>query len=385
VANTLHRVAIAGVGYSQVGRRLPLSDDELVYQAVTAALADSGMTTADIDGVGTMGGNAMHMAHLLGIMPLNYFFTSSLMAPAFVEPAIMSISAVASGLSHTCVAVRLMRQQGSANRRARAAVSGGSSLPVRVGGDMQFSAPFGAGAAGATIGAIQMQRHMSQYGTTEEQFAINAVNARHHASLNDDAIFRDPLTIDDYLSSRYVSKPLRLLDCDYPVDSVSAVIFTTEERARDWRQKPVRVESYALSAIRDFEMALLDDFTSNAPAHCAEALWSRTDVKPADVDCAQLYDGFSIITFEWLEALGFCGPGEAGPFIAAGHTRLGGSLPLNTDGGACNVGRRHGANFCIEAARQIRGQCGERQVPDAEVAVWSNAVGVFAGAVLLTA
>ena len=91
-----------------------------------------------------------------------------------------------------------------------------------------------------------------------------------------------------------------------------------------------------------------------------------------------------MIVFQWLEALGFCAPGEAGPFVEAGHTRLGGSLPLNTDGGACNVGRRHGANFCIEATRQLRGECGERQVDGAGVAVWANAVGPFSGAVLLT-
>jgi acetyl-CoA acetyltransferase len=382
--NSLHKVAIVGVGYSEVGRRLPRSDDQLVHQAVTAAMADAGMTPADIDGIGTMGGNAMHMGHLLGIMPLNYFFTSSLMAPAFVEPAVMCISAVASGLSHTCVAVRLIRQQGGANAPARGDAQA-PAPPREAPGDAQFSAPFGAAAAGATIGALQMQRHMSQYGTTEEQFAQNAVNARYHASLNEDAILREPITVDDYLASRFVSKPLRLLDCDYPVDSVSAVIFTTEARSRSWQKAPVMVESYALSAIRDFEMALLDDFARNAPAHCADTLWSRTALTPADVDCAQLYDGFSVITFEWLEALGFCGPGEAGPFIADGNTRLGGSLPLNTDGGACNVGRRHGANFCIESVRQIRGESGERQVPGAEVAVWTNAVGVFAGAVLLTA
>jgi acetyl-CoA acetyltransferase len=140
-----------------------------------------------------------------------------------------------------------------------------------------------------------------------------------------------------------------------------------------------------LSAIRDFDMSLIDDFTWNSPAHCAEVLWSRTDLKPSDVDTVQLYDGFSIITFEWLEALGLCGRGEAGPFVEAGHTRLGGKVPLNTDGGACNFGRRHGANFCIEAVRQLRGDAGDRQVPDAEVAIWSNAVGCFAGAVLLTA
>jgi acetyl-CoA acetyltransferase len=230
-----------------------------------------------------------------------------------------------------------------------------------------------------------MQRHMFDFGTTEEQFAVNAVNQRYHASLNDDALLRDPLTIEDYLASRYISKPTRLFDCDYPVDSASAVIFTTAERAADARKKPVHVEAAALSAIRDMNFWQLDDFSQTSPVHCAELLWSRTDLTPADVDCAQLYDGFTIITFQWLEALGFCGVGEAGPFIEAGNTRLGGSLPLNTDGGACNVGRRHGANFCIESVRQIRGECDVRQVPDAEVAVWTNAVGPFAGAVLLTA
>jgi acetyl-CoA acetyltransferase len=378
--NDLNRVAVVGVGFSQVGRRLPCSDDELVRQAITAAMADAGMTPGDIDGISTMGGNAMAMGQLLGILPLNYFYSSTLLGPAFVEPAIMAISSVASGLAHTCVAVRLIRQQGGANRAAGPPPAG----VMRVAGEHQFSAPFGSGAAGATIGAFQMQRHMQQYGTTYEQFAANAVNARYHASLHPEAIFRDPLTEEDYLNSRFISEPLRLLDCDYPVDSAAAVIFTTAARAADWQHKPVMVESYALSAIRDFDMSLISDFTWNAPAHCAETLWARTDLKPADVDTVQLYDGFSIITFQWLEALGFCGRGESGPFIADGNTRLGGSLPLNTDGGACNFGRRHGANFCIEAVRQLRGEAGDRQVPGAEVAVWTNAVGVFAGAVLLT-
>jgi acetyl-CoA acetyltransferase len=381
--NPLQRVAISGVGFSEVGRRLPYTDDQLVHQAITAAMDDAGMTPGDIDGISTMGGNAMSMGQLLGILPLNYFYSSTLLGPAFVEPAIMAISAVASGLAHTCVAVRLIRQMGGANARpgAGAAPTG----PMRVGGDQQFSAPFGAGAAGAGIGGFQMQRHMQQYGTTYEQFAANAVTARHYASLHPEAIFREPITAEDYLDSRFVSEPLRLLDCDYPVDSSAAVIFTTPERARDFRQKPVMVEAFALSAIRDFDMSLIDDFTWNSPAHCAEQLWSRTDLSPADVDTAHLYDGFSIITFEWLEALGFCGRGESGPFIEDGNTKPDGTLPLNTDGGATNFGRRHGANFCIEAVRQIRGQAGERQVPGAEVSVWTNAVGVFSGAVLLTA
>ena len=118
-----------------------------------------------------------------------------------------------------------------------------------------------------------------------------------------------------------------MLDCDYPCDSGSAIIYTTEERARDMRQKPVFVESYALSAITDLNFEILEDMAVTAPKHCADQLWARTDLGPKDVDCAQLYDGFTFITFQWLEALGFCEPGGAGPFVSAGHTRLGGSLP----------------------------------------------------------
>jgi acetyl-CoA acetyltransferase len=226
---------------------------------------------------------------------------------------------------------------------------------------------------------------MSEFGATEKDFARHAVVQRTHATRNPEALFRDPLSVDEYLESRYVSKPVRLLDCDYPVDSASAVIFTTPERARQCRKPAVLVDSWAMSAVADIDMSLLDDFTSNAIGHCSETLWSRTALRPEDVDYAGLYDGFSIITFEWLEALGFCGRGEAAQFIEDGHTGPGGSLPTNTDGGACNVGRRHGANFCIESVRQLRGECDERQVQGAEVAVWSNATGSFAGAALLRA
>ena len=399
MGNAQNKVAIAGVGYSKIGRHLPLPDDELIRQAVTAAMEDAGIKASDIDGIATMGGNAMSIGGLLGIMPLNYFHTSA-GGPAFVEAALASIAAVASGMSHTCVAIRLIRQMPAQAERLRdpdanavpvADRSGFLGSGIDPATATQFTAPFGAGAAAAMIAGLETQAHMARYGTTEEHFGHHVVAQRHHASLNDNALLREPVTVEDYLNSRYVSKPVRLLDCDYPCDSASAVIFTTAERARDYRKKPVHVESWALSAVRGSpdmmgDFGLLEDHTANAPVHCAAALWSRTDLGPADVDCAQLYDGFTIITFQWLEALGLCPMGESGPFVAEGRTRLGGSMPVNTDGGACNVGRRHGANFCIEATRQIRGdESGARQVPDCEVAVWANAVGPFAGAVLLTA
>ena len=389
MANSLRRVAVAGVGYSQAGRRTGLSYRELGRQSAMAAMADAGLTPADIDGVATwtgMGdnppdGDAMDLAFVLGFTPVDFFYSAA-RSPAFVDVAVHAISAVASGLCDTCIAFRLIRQQPSTGDRLAAGKQETGPMPAR--GSAQWGAPFGSMAAAAGIGGLQMQAHMSRFGTTEEQFAINAVNQRYHASLNDNALFREPLTIEDYFNARYIAKPCRLYDCDYPCDAGTAVIFTTAERARDLAKPPVLVEACTLSAIRNMDMSLLEDFTQTSPAHCAEKLWSRTSLAAADVDVAELYDGFTIITFQWLEALGFCGLGESGPFIQEGHTRLGGSLPVNTDGGACNVGRRHGANFCHEAVQQLRGESGVRQVPGAEVAVWTNAVGCFSGAVLLT-
>jgi acetyl-CoA acetyltransferase len=315
---------------------------------------------------------------MLGMTPLRWHLNVGT-SPAFITPAIHAAMAVAEGQCETAMAFRIMMQQpSSAELAAGAAMLGAVSRS-----DSQFFLPFGDLSPTQWAGLF-MNRYMHETGATEEHFAAFAVAQRDYAQLNDDALQRAPLTADQYLATPYVTKPLRLLDCDYPCDAGSAVIFTTEERARDLRQQPVFVEASALSAIHDMNFELLPDMVTTAPKYTADQLWSRTDLGPADVDCAQLYDGFSVITFQWLEALGLCDPGQAGPFIAEGNTRPGGRLPLNTDGGACNVGRRHGANFCIEATRQLRGQCGERQVDGAEVAVWANAVGVFSGAMLLT-
>jgi acetyl-CoA acetyltransferase len=376
---TERRVAIVGVGYSQVGRHTGLSERHHAAQAALAALSDAGLTAADIDGVTTWGGDAIDFAHLLGMGPLTWHLNVGV-SPAFVTPAVHAAMAVAAGHTDVCMAWRIMMQQPS----TAVLSSGGAALGSPNASDTQFTAPFGDLSPTQWAGLL-MTRYLHESDATEEHFAEFAVVQREYAARNDDALQRTPLTAAQYLESPYISKPLRLLDCDYPCDSGSAVIFTTEERARDLRQPAVYVEASALSAIHDMSFETLPDMVRTSPAHCADVLWSRTDLKPHDVDCAQVYDGFSVITFQWLEALGFCDPGTAGPFIASGGTRLTGSMPTNTDGGACNVGRRHGANFCIEATRQLRGQCGDRQVDDAEVAVWANAVGPFSGAMLLTA
>jgi acetyl-CoA acetyltransferase len=351
------------------------------------------MTTTDLDGVTLLWGVAgpapvgldvvepMGFAEAMGIGPLNWYGTAG---PAYIGPALEAISAIRSGLAHSVLTLRIINQRMSTTAELAALAEAREPTPAP--GDSGFTAPYGFGVGGMipSIAALPAQRHMDVFGTTEEQFGAHVVTQRWHASMNDEAIFREPLTLDEYLASRYIAKPVRLLDCDYPVDSASAVIYTAGDRAKDWQQPPVWVESAAASSVGAISLFDVGDANHNSPFHASEELWKRTDLTPQDCDFAQLYDGFTIIVFQWLEALGFCNPGESGPFIEAGNTRLGGSLPVNTDGGACNVGRRHGANFCIETVRQLRGQCGPRQVANAKVGVWANAVGPFSGAVLMT-
>jgi acetyl-CoA acetyltransferase len=387
------RIAIVGVGYSTTGRRTGLTSRQLAVQAGKAALEDAGMLPSDVDGVtlswdvagpepaGIDVINSDDVGHMLGIDPLNV--SSSGGGIVFAHPAREAISAIRAGHCHTCIAFRVINQRLSVSDL----VSEGPREPEYVPdhySDAQFTKPFGQILPVQWPGALTAQRHMDLYGTTEEHFGCHVVAQRSHAGLNPEALLRAPLSLDDYFASRYISKPFRLFDCDYPVDSGSAVIFTTEERARHWRQPAVFIEADAFSFSwtprgGGPESPLV---TWNSPASTVEQLWRKTGLRAVDVDTAHFYDGFTIWPLMWLEAFGFCDPGESGPFVKSGETRLGGSIPVNTDGGACNMGRRHGANFCIEAVRQLRGQCDARQVPDAQVALWTNA---YYWACLLTA
>ncbi|HEY3942590.1 MAG TPA: thiolase family protein [Acidimicrobiales bacterium] len=377
-----NRVAIVGVGYSTVGRRTGLSLEQLTAQASAAAMADAGITAADIDGVAVHAFphqliTATQTADLVGIPDLAWY-SGSVDGAAYSVAALHGIAAVASGSCHTCLTIRTVHQAGAAGGYVPGQPRTGAA------GTTQFLRPYGS-VTGSHWAGMYMRRHMDLYGTTEEQFGALAVAQRDYASRNPEAILREPITIDDYMSSRYINKPLHLLDCDYPVDSGSALIFTTEERARDMAKKPVFFEAWAAGTTDVLDFNLVEDMTESSPWRAAKRLWSRTDLTVDDVQVAGLYDGFTFITMQWLEALGFCGKGESGPFVEAGNTRPGGRIPTNTDGGACNMGRRHGANFFIEVTQQLRGDSGERQVPGAEVGVVSNAVGGFASCALITA
>jgi acetyl-CoA acetyltransferase len=195
------------------------------------------------------------------------------------------------------------------------------------------------------------------------------------------------MTLDDYYAARMITTPFRLYDCDAPVDGSTAVIVSAVEHAKDVDHPVARVEAVGTALRGRPSWDQYEDSTSMAARDAGAHLWERTDLKPGDVDIAQLYDGFSFLTMTWLEALGFCGKGESGPFIDGGHRiARDGELPLNTHGGQLSAGRLHGFGFIHEACLQLRGEAGERQVTHkpVEVAAVGNGGGPIAGALLLS-
>jgi acetyl-CoA acetyltransferase len=226
---------------------------------------------------------------------------------------------------------------------------------------------------------------MELYGTTREQLGWLAINSRQNAGLNPRAAFREPMTMDDYLTSRPISTPFGLFDCDIPVDGAVALIVSHADYAADCPNPAVKVEAIG-GAYGSDGWFHRDDFPKMASSEAAAEMWSRTDLSPSDVDVAEIYDGFTFLTFAWLEALGFCDDGEAGPFVeGAKRIALDGELPLNTYGGQLSAGRLHGYWLLHEACLQLRGQAEGRQLARRpEVAVAAAGGGPIAGCMVLT-
>jgi acetyl-CoA acetyltransferase len=294
--------------------------------------------------------------------------------------------AVASGLSTHVLCFRSVWEATAQGKGGRAPIGGGGGGKFRASGSMmEFTLPFRAYSAANWV-ALFAQRHFHEYGTTREQLAQIALNARANAARNPKAIYREPMTLDDYLSVRMISTPLCLYDCDVPADGGTAVIVSRVDAAGDLRRTPIGVEAVG-SALRGRpSWDQFDDLTTMAMRDAGAHLWERTDLKPADVDLALLYDGFSFLTLAWLEALGFCERGEGGPFVEGGkRIALDGELPINTNGGQLSAGRLHGYGFLHEACVQLWGEGGERQVPnDPQVAVAATGGGPIAGCMMLT-
>lgn len=383
--------AITGVGQSEVARPSARSAMQLTVDAALAAMCDAGLTAKDIDGVACWPGDNDNGNPFSPVGPLalksvlgleTTWYGGGYEAPGPLAALIHAAMAVAAGVCRHVLVFRTITES-SARQVDRNVSSLANKTPGRDSSYFwQWYTPFNARSAVNLI-AMYAQRHFHEYGTTSEQLGWIPVTLRAHAALNPNAIYRKPITIDDYLASRMISTPLRLLDCDVHCDASTAMIVSAPDAARNGPNPPIRIEAIgsALSQPWSWDQISL---TEMATADVGRALWARTDYTPADVDTAQLYDGFSILTLMWLEGLGFCGKGEGGAFVKGGtRIRLDGQLPLNTNGGQLSGGRTHGLGYVHEACTQLWGRAGERQIRKHDVAACAAGGGPLGGAVLL--
>ncbi len=280
-------------------------------------------------------------------------------------------AACALGLADVIVCYRAI----NARSEFRMGATGRGPSPVY---DAQYQAPAGYFAPPQQF-AMMARAHMLKYGTTSAQFGQIAVQQRANAALNPRALSRQPITLADHAASRWVVEPFRLLDCCLETDAACAVVVTSAERARDLRRPAVSISAAAWGGGHTFLNEGRRDLTTTGAAVLAPRLYAMAGLGPADIDVAELYDCFTYSVLVQLEDYGFCAKGEGGPFVASGATGLGGALPVNTHGGFLSEGYVHGLNHLAEAVQQLRGEAGERQVPDARVALSTSQPGYVMG------
>lgn len=368
------RAAICGVGDTPYSKDSGVSTLTLALRAISVALADAGLSVADVDGVAChrVGDSvqAAVVAEALGISDLRYYvdqFGGGSASHSIVGQAAM---AVVTGQADTVVCWRAI------NARSEWRMGGtGRSAPDTV--EFQFQVPYGYATPPQQF-AMAARAWMHDRGVGERDLGAVAVTTRAHATRNPAAMMREPLTMDEYLASRWVVEPFRLFDCCLETDAAVAVVVTTTERARHLARPPVTV-SAATWGSGQMLYSNGRDFTVSGARAMARRLWDQAGFGPGDLDVAELYDAFTSLVLVQLEDYGIVGHAEAAAFVADGHTAAGGSLPVNTHGGHLSAGYVHGLNHLAEAVRQLRGDCGERQVPGAEVALSTGQCGYVAG------
>jgi len=356
------RVAIAGVGASEQGCFPELDDYTLAAQALKQALDDCGLAVKDIDGLFVHGPGPIsfvRFGEMLGLNPIiggNYQVGGPAIG-ALIHHAAMLLD------SGACECVALVHGNASRSEQRK---FGGMTLynPAQEYANAFFY--YGLTSPGAAS-AFQARIHFETYGTTSEQLATVAVTQRAHARLNPGAIKQEPLTVAQHQASRYVCEPLHLYDYCLINDGGVALIMTTAERARDLRKKPVLIQGIGRQdTYRHSSMPNWNLWRDTLP-RCADMAFSMAEVDRKDIDGLMIYDSFSINIWIALETFGYCGEGEAGAFIQGGRIGLGGELPVNTHGGHLSDSYMQGWLHQVEAVRQLRGECGARQIPDARL------------------
>jgi acetyl-CoA acetyltransferase len=367
------KTAVVGVAESELGEVGPgLTPLDLVGQATLRVLEDAGLEKSDVDGL--FSASAYHhmptlsVGEYLGIRP-RYSDATNVGGSSFVSHLLHAAATIDAGLCEVALIAYGSTQRSGGGRL----VSGSEPLP--------YEAPYRPRYP-VSMYALATSRHMHQYGTTREQLAEVAVAARRWAKLNPKAFVRDDLSVEDVLNSRMVSSPLGVKDCCLVTDGGGAAILTSAERAKDLRKMPV----YLLGAGEAHwhrNISQMPDLTVTAAAESGPRACSMAGVGPESVDVAMLYDAFTINTVLFLEDLGFCAKGEGGAFVSGGHIAPGGELSVNTNGGGLSYNHpgMYGLLLVVEAVRQLRRECGERQVEGANVALVHGNGGVLSSQV----
>jgi acetyl-CoA acetyltransferase len=372
---------IVGVGLSDAPKAPHLDSIGHHVQAIQRALADCGLEKRAVDGylcAGMASGpaEAVFMAEYLGI------------DHRYIDGTMTGGSSFEFHVQHAAAAIRdgccdtVLVSYGSdfLSRRGRTLGTGGFGGFGRVSGPDLYSAPYGLPIVGGY--ALVAQRHMHEFGTTSEQLAEIAVGVREYAGLNPNAMYRDPIDVADVLGSRMIADPLHLLDCCIVSDGGGAFVMTTAERARDLAKPAVQVLG-AAGAQTHWNISQMPNYTTSAGATCILESWAPAGGRPREGENNPIIHSFTITVLVLLEDAGFCKKGEGGRYVAEGHLRRGGRHPLNTDGGglsACHSGMR-GLFLIAEAVRQLRGEAGAAQVPDAKLALavgsggWLSCIG----------
>lgn len=374
-------VAIVGIGHTQFGRALNRHSLDLIVEAVSKALDDCGLRKDDIDGLASNSGwpgstDLDAVAEILGL-ELNWygqtwshgrFCASALQWAAFV---------VHHGLANY---VACVTSQGRGPRMVGG--TNDSEGARETGGAYGQNPPYGMTSPGAGA-ALAARRYFHRYRATSEQLAAVPIAFRQHATLNPNAMMRQPLTLEAYMASRFICEPLRRADYCLVNDGATCVIVTTKARAKDLRQKPVYIRGMQglrsgreefVFAPRGLGILQQNEFEKKVQAD-ELTIYQTSGLRPSDVDALYTYDAFSFLAWVTLERFGFCAPGEAPQFTQGGRIGLGGQLPMNTNGGLLSEAHMSGWNHQIEIVRQLRGEAGERQVNDIEIAMWANSYG----------
>ncbi len=366
------QIAIAGVHEHPTRWAPDKTPWQIMAESARGALEDTGLRISDVDGLfaagmdmGPMG--VVTLAEHLNLKP-DYLDGTNIGGSSFVAHVTHAAAAIHAGLCE----VALILYGSTAASRSMAIGTGG-----RMGFDPAgaFEAPYGLTTVGSY--ALVARRHMEVYGTTSEQLAEVAVTMRRHASLNPNAKMRKEIAVQDVMESRVISDPLHLLDCCIISDGGGAVVVTSRERARDLAKPPVVLLGCG-EAVAHQEVGS-PDLLQIAAHQSSDRALRMAGVNLSDVDLATIYDSFTITVVVTLEAIGFCKPGEGGSFVQGGRIGLGGELPLNPDGGglSSNHPGMRGIFLVIEATQQLRGECGNRQVEGAELALVHGTGGVL--------